>query len=287
MLCRVMEVSPGGYYSWRKRLTKPPSLRRRRTVDLIRACFWEHRRRYGSRRIAAQLQARGERIGRAAVRSVLRSENLRAIQPKKFVPSATDSRHGQTASPNLLATAENQATGAGQVVVGDITYLPLLKGGWCYLAMWQDKFTRRIVGWAVEASMTDELVIKALEKAILKGLIKPGAIIHSDRGSQYVSKDFRSRLTHYGLRQSMSAKGNCYDNAQAESFFSRFKTELVEGGAFSSVEEARVEAFSYIEGYYNTKRIHSSLGMKTPEEFERSLKKTEKEKKASFVSTFS
>jgi putative transposase len=110
--------------------------------------------------------------------------------------------------------------------------------------MWQDKSTRRLVGWTAAASMSDELVIKALEKAVGNGFIMPGAIIHTDRGSQYVSKDFRGLWANYKLRQSMSAKGNCYDNAQAESFFSRFKTELVEGGAFSSVEEARNEAFS-------------------------------------------
>lgn len=282
-----MKVPAGGYYAWRKRLTEPPCVRRRRTADLVRHCFWEHRRRYGSRRIAAELQRSGESVGRTAVRRVMRAESLRAIQPRKFVPKTTDSRHGQAASPNLLARAENQVTKPGAVIVGDITYLPLSNGKWCYLAIWQDKFTRRIIGWAVAAAMTDELVIKALEKASTNGFIKPGAIIHSDRGSQYVSRDFRSRLANYRLRQSMSAKGNCYDNAQAESFFSRFKTELVEGGAFSSVEEARSEAFSYIEGYYNTKRIHSSLGLKTPEEFERNLKIKEKEKKGSFVSTFS
>ena len=287
MLCRTMKVSPGGYYAWRKRLTTPPTIKRRRTIDLISNCFWEHRRRYGSRRIAAELQRTGERIGRGAVRSVMRAENLRAIQPKRFVPKTTDSRHEQVASPNLLAQAENCATKPAAVIVGDITYLPLTNGKWCYLAIWQDKLTRRIVGWAVAARMTDELVILALEKAARNGFLEPGAIIHTDRGSQYVSLDFRACLSRYQLRQSMSAKGNCYDNAQAESFFARFKAELVEGGAFASVEEARGEAFSYIEGYYNTKRIHSSLGMKTPEEFERSWKIKEKEKKGSFVSTFS
>ena len=287
MLCRTMKVSAGGYYAWRNRLNKQPSIRRRRTIDLIRQCFWEHRRRYGSRRIAAELQRQGERVGRRRVQMVMRAENLRAIQPKRFVPKTTDSGHGQTASPNLLAQAENCATKAGQVIVGDITYLPLRGGKWCYLAIWQDKLTRRIVGWAVADSMTDELVIKALEKAAHNGFLEPGAIIHTDRGSQYVSRDFRRQLTNYQSRQSMSARGNCYDNAQAESWFSRFKTELVEDGAFSSVDEARSEAFSYIEGYYNTKRIHSSLGMKTPEEFERSLKIKELEKNGSFVSTFS
>jgi putative transposase len=209
---------------------------------------------------------------------------LRAVQPKKFVPRTTDSSHGQAASPNWLAAAENQPQAAGQVIVGDITYLPLWSGSWCYLAIWQDKFTRRIVGWAVAARMTDELVIVALKKALLGGLVKAGAIIHADRGSQYISKDCRALLKANNLRQSMSGKGNCYDNAQAESFFSRFKAELIEDGVFENIEQARSEIFSYIEGYYNRIRKHSSLGYKSPLEFEQELKRTEKGQRVSFTS---
>jgi transposase InsO family protein len=181
----------------------------------------------------------------------------------------------------------------GEVIVGDITYLPMRDGRWCYLAMWQDKFTRRIVGWSLSETMTAELVITALRKAIQKGLVKPGAIIHSDRGSQYAAKEFRLLLQRNCLRQSMSAKGNCYDNAQAESFFSRLKAELVEGGAFEDIGQARSEAFSYIEGFYNRVRLHSSLGYKSPLEFENELKTKTKNQiknrrsKESFLSTFS
>ena len=132
--------------------------------------------------------------------------------------------------------------------------------------------------------MTARLVIKAFDKAIFKGLIAAGAIIHTDRGSQYVATDFRARLASNKLRQSMSGKGNCYDNAQAESFFSRFKTELVEHGMFESVEQARSETFSYLEGYYNRVRRHSSLGNKSPLEFETLLKIKERESSRSFVS---
>lgn len=154
------------------------------------------------------------------------------------MPRTTDLKHGQRASPNLLADKANQPRAAAQVIIGDITYLPLQNGQWCYLTVWQDKFTRRIIGWTVAASMKAELVIKAFDKAVFKGLIEPGAIIHTDRGAQYVATDFRARLALHKLRQSMSGKGNCYDNAQAESFFSRFKTELVEDGMFESVEQA-------------------------------------------------
>ena len=163
------------------------------------------RRRYGTRRIAAELKRAGEKIGRAAVRRVLRQENLRALRPKRFVPRTTDSGHGQLASPNLLAAKENQPKRAAQVIVGDITYLPLPGGRWCYLAVWQDKFTRRIVGWALEGRMTDELVIKAFDNAARAGLIAQNAVVHTDRGSQYVSNAFRYRLAAHNLRQSMPA----------------------------------------------------------------------------------
>ena len=239
----------------------------------------------GTRRSKAELAAEdGSRIGRQQISRVMKEEGLRAIQPKRFVPRTTDSNHGQAASPNLLAMPENQPCQSGRVIVGDSTYLPLWSDGWCYLAIWQEKFTRRIVGWAVGARMTDELVIIALKKALLSGAVKAGAIIHTDRGSQYVSKDFRSLLRTNRLRQSMSAKGNCYDNAQAESFCSRFKTELVEDGLFESVEQARSESFDYIEAYYNRIRKHSSLGYKSPLEFEQELKIKEKGQRVSFVS---
>jgi transposase InsO family protein len=178
---------------------------------------------------------------------------------------------------NLLLKAENAPRGPREVIVGDITYLPLASGRWCYLASWQDTFIKRIVGWAVEDSMTEDLVSGAFLKAATSGQINTGTIIHSDRGSQYVSKRFRELLMSNGCRQSMSRRGNCYDNAQAESFFSRFKAELLEGGIFEDVEQARGETFSYIEGYYNRVRRHSALGYKTPAEFELDFNNQEKE----------
>ncbi len=194
---------------------------------------------------------------------------LRAICPKRFVPQTTDSRHGVTTSPNLLLDERNGPRGPREVLVGASTYLPLRSGKWGYLASWQDKFTKRVVGWAVEARMTDELVIKAFGKAVASGHVTARTSIHTDRGSQYVSNDFRALLVASKCRQSMSRRANCYDNAQAESFFSRYKAELLEGGAFAEVSQARSETFSYIEGYYNRARRHSALGYKTPDEFER------------------
>jgi putative transposase len=262
-----MEVSESGYYAWRKRLTIPPKPRRKNLTQLVRNCYFENRRRYGVRRITVSLKRDGVKIGKHKVRKILKEEGLKAIGPKKFVPRTTDSK-GTIASPNLLKDIKIEECAPTKVIIGDITYIALQDGSWCYLAIWQDKVTRRIIGWSLSDSMSAELVISALEKAINNGLVLAGAIIHSDRGSQYASNGFRELLRKNCFQQSMSGKGNCYDNAQAESFFSRFKTELIEGGAFEDIEQARIEIFSYIEGYYNRVRLHSSLGNKSPMEFE-------------------
>jgi transposase InsO family protein len=266
-----MEVSASGYYAWRKRLIEPPKLKRKTLAQLVRNCYFENRRRYGVRRIKAALNKEGVTIGRFQVRQLMKEEGLKAIGPKRFKPKTTDSK-GTLASPNLLKDIKIGECAPAKIIIGDITYIPLQDGTWCYLAIWQDKVTRRIIGWSLAATMTAELVISALQKAIRKELVLAGAIIHSDRGSQYASNNFRELLRRNGFRQSMSGKGNCYDNAQAESFFSRFKTELIEGGAFEDLEQARLEIFSYIEGYYNRVRLHSSLGYKSPIEFEMELK---------------
>jgi transposase InsO family protein len=208
----------------------------------------------------------------------MREQGLVALQPKRFKPKTTDSDHDKLISPNLLREV-NPPLSWGQQIVGDITYLPLIFGGFVYMATFQDRKTKRVVGRSVAASLeTKGLVVEALQMALRQGLIKRGAIIHTDRGSQYVSKDYRDLLKRCGLRQSMSGKGNCYDNAQAESFFSRFKAELVTPDtfepirAFRDLAHAKQEAFSYIEGYYNRIRSHSSIDNMSPIEFETELK---------------
>jgi len=260
-----MKVSRSGYYEYAER--KAAADKRAAEAKRVRGCFYFHQRRYGSRRIADELG-----MGRFLVRRLMREQDLVAIQPKRFKPKTTDSKHNALVSPNLLKEVKNQREAPGEVIVGDITYLPLKHGRFGYLAMFQDKFTRRIVGWALGETMEAELVVRALAMAFRRGLIKRGAIIHTDRGSQYVSNAYRKLLALHDIRQSMSAKGNCYDNAQAESFFSRFKAELMTDGIFESIEHARREIFSYIEGYYNRIRKHSSLGYRSPIEFERAWK---------------
>ncbi len=261
-----MKVSRSGYYGYAAGKSYLKSEEDKALTLRVKDIYWLHRRRYGSRRISAELKGQGIKVGRYRVRSLMREQGLKAIQPRSFVPRTTVSDN-QRASPNLLKEASPRVPKT--VLVGDITYLPLRDGKWCYLASWQDKVSKRVTGWKVSERMTDDLVIDALEKALMRGYIAKDAIIHSDRGSQYSSNDFRKLLSKNGLRQSMSGKGNCYDNAQAESFWARLKTELLEGGAFRSVEEARSETFSYIEGYYNRIRRHSTLGYISPEEFEK------------------
>lgn len=280
-----MKVSLSGYYAWRKRLTLPPPPRRKHLAQLVKDCYWENRRRYGVRRLTASLRRSGVQIGTEKVRRIMKEEDLQAMGPKKFVPKTTDSR-GTQAAPNLLKGRRRAESAPKQIIIGDITYLPLQNGKWCYLAMWQDQVTRRIIGWSVANSMTADLVISALHKAIRNVGGCAGAIIHSDRGSQYGAHEFRELLRRHDLRQSMSGKGNCYDNAQAESFFARFKTELLEGGAFESLEEAESEIFSYIEGYYNRVRLHSSLGYQSPLEFEMEWNLKNGGTKESFLSIF-
>ena len=271
-LCRALRVSEAAFYSWRKGKTYRLSQKKSKLAEAVKEVFYLHRRRYGARRISADLKAEGLSVGRRLAGSLMKAQSLTAIAPKRFVPRTTDSKHDFGFNPNLLREPVNEPHGQGLCLVGDITYLPLQNGKFCYLATFQDKFTRRIVGWQVSEQMTAQLVIDVFNRARRRGLVKRSAIIHTDRGSQYASVEYRRLLYIHGFRQSMSAKGNCYDNAQAESFFSRFKAELVEGGIFESTEQARSEAFSYIEGYYNRIRRHSSLGYLSPLEFEKQLK---------------
>jgi len=255
-------VSRSGYYAWRQR--KPAA---DPWTPHVTQVFRRHARRYGSRRITAELQAQGHAVGRRRVRRILRQQELHAIQPKSFVPRTTDARHGGKMSPNLLDGLDIRRP--QQAFVSDITYLPLRNGQWAYLATWLDLYSRKITGWQVAESMTADLIIGALRQAIVRGQPARGLIVHSDRGGQYVDTEFRQLLAACGYQQSMSRAGETYDNAFAESLFSRYKAELLEGGAFRDVTEAQLETFDYIERYYNPLRRHSALGYLSPEEFER------------------
>lgn len=263
-----MRVSRSAYYAWLAKREEPKESEIKEKVVKL---FYFHKARYGVKRLSDELKADGVRAGRHFVRRVMREKGLVAKGPQVFRPRTTDSRHMKHASPNLLKEVDNTKLMAGEAMVGDITYLPLTGGRFCYLAMFQDVRTKRITGWSVSARMTAELVADALRMALRRSLIKHACIIHTDRGSQYASGDFRRLIGRCGLRQSMSGRGNCYDNAQAESFFSRFKTEI-DVRVFSSLADARSQAFDYIDCYYNRIRRHSTIEATIPQIEER-LKK--------------
>ena len=234
--------------------------------------FRQHKRRYGSRRISKSLQANGEPVGRFKAAKVMRRHGLKAIQPRSFVPKTTDSRHRYPISPNLLLEKVSPKR-PNEIWVGDITYIPLTGGNWCYLSVWMDLFSRRIIGWHLDDNMQETLVIAAFKKAIRTRKISKGLIVHSDRGGQYAGKIFRSMIHFNEMMQSMSRADNPYDNAFMESCFSRFKAELLQDGIFETIEDAQTEIFEYIEMYYNTQRLHSSLKYQSPDEFEKQFEK--------------
>lgn len=219
-----------------------------------------------------RVPAQGHRVGRWRIRRVLKAHGLRAQQPRCFVPRTTDSGHGRRMAPNRLLGQPGPTT-PNQVWVGDITCLPKQGGGWLYLASWQDACPRKVVGWDVRETMPEDLVSEALRRALAVRQPVQGLIVHSDQDSQYTATCFRNLLTQHGAAQSMSRRGNCYDKAQAEYFWSRLKTELLDGGSFLDLDAARLELAHYI-AYYNDERRHSALGYHTPNHFEAHLQST-------------
>jgi len=275
VLCQTLHVSRSGYYEWLKPTpapvatdinTPPNEVDKPDNTQQIKDLFGVHRRRYGTRRLVDAMNDRGVKVSRDFVRKVLVENGLKPIQPRSFVPRTTDSRHTLGYSPNLLLD-HPRPTGANQVWVSDITYIPLSNGKWLYLAVWVDLWSRRVVGWYLAEHMRDELVITALRRALMSRQPADGLILHSDRGGQYASKAFRKLLSGRYL-QSMSRAGECYDNATAESFWSRLKAEVVESGVFLSLEDARAEIGDYIDNYYNPIRKHSGISYYSPVQFE-------------------
>lgn len=266
-MCQVLSVSRSCYYVYRNKGCAAEDHLAKKTEAQVVAAFTLHKRRYGARRLVAELLDQGLKIGRHRVGRILREQGLKAIQPKSFVPRTTDSRHTYAINPNLLKDKPLPVS-TDQIWVGDITYIPLKAGGFCFLAVWMDLFSRKVAGWQLMNNMKEGLVIEAFKKAWNNRNATEGLIVHSDRGGQYAGNIFRKLLTSHKLVQSMSEADNPYDNAFMESYFSRFKAELLEGGAFDGLENARTEIFEYIEMYYNPIRIHSALGYISPVAFE-------------------
>ena len=232
--------------------------------ELIETIFRRHRRRYGYRRLAEELSDRGVTCAPARIRRLMAHRALHAIQPKNFLPKTSDGRADRP-SPNLLCGQPLPAA-LDRAWAGDITFIPT-SAGWLYLAVVIDLCSRRIVGWSLADHMRGDLVLEALHQALQTRPVDR-TIFHSDRGSQYGSTPFRKALAKAGLRQSMSARANPYDNAWTESFIGTLKHEMLQGGCFDNASDARTEIFEYIEGYYNTHRKHSALGYQTPVQFE-------------------
>lgn len=263
----MLEVSRTAYYRYLRGDSYQQTPQQAEHQQLVEQVFRKHKRRYGSRRITAELQEKGYLLGRHQVRTLMKAVGLQAIQPKSFVPRTTDSTHGKGYWPNLLL-GQPLPKAPNLVWVSDITYLPLENGEWGYLAAWMDLFSRRIVGWQVGETMEDELVVLPLRRALQLHQPAVGLIIHSDRGGQYISTELKEVIRLWHLRPSMSRADDPYDNAFAESLWSRLKAELLEGGVFLNIEDAYTEIFDYIEVYYNRERKHSSLGYRSPEQFE-------------------
>lgn len=263
-----MRVSRSGYYAWRKGETHRPNDKNKKVEQQIIDTFREHKSRYGARRISKAMQAQGATVSRYKAGRVLNKFRLKAIQPRSFVPKTTDSRHSYKISPNLLLE-RGMPQMPNEVWVGDLTFIALAGGRWCYLCVWMDLFSRRILGWQLDDHMRETLITAAFKKAMAARKVQKDLIVHSDRGGQYAGTVFRKMIDDKKMAQSMSRADNPYDNAFMESCFSRFKAELLQEGMFETIEDARTEIFEYIEMYYNTIRLHSSLNYQSPMNFEK------------------
>jgi putative transposase len=270
--CTILGVSRSGYYAWKNRKPGPRVEEDARLLEDIRRVHKESRQTYGVPRMTPAMQALGYPCGRKRVARLMKQGRLQGIQKKGFRPRTTDSDHSMPVSPNLLREMP-PVTGKDQAWVSDITYIRTHEG-WVYLSAVMDLWSRKIVGWHADSNLRSNLATTALHRAIDARMPGRGLLHHSDQGKQYASESYRSILDWTGTRQSMSRAGNCYDNAAAESLWSTIKTELVHRCTFRSRDEARLALFGYIQ-YYNNRRLHSSLGYRSPAQFEKAAHRPE------------
>jgi putative transposase len=268
VVCSVLGISRSAYYDYRQGKSHVLSTSKAEVSKVVGRIFKEHLSRYGARRIVAEMQEEGYKVGLYVVRQRMKEQGLRAIQPRSFVPKTTQTDPLLRRSDNLLLDLP-PIEQINEVFVGDITYIQMKDGSFIYLATWMDLCSRYIVGWALKTHMEGSLIFEALKKAFAKRQPPKGIIIHSDGGGQYMATDFRIWLNEQEALQSMTRRDNHYDNAFAESLFSRFKAELIQRGTFDSFDDAQTAIFEFIEIYYNRKRRHSSLNYLSPENFEK------------------
>jgi putative transposase len=268
--CSVLEVSPSGYYQW---LKGQPSKRALANAELdknVIDIFVNNKGRYGALRVFQELRGQGQMIGKNRVKRRMHALGLKALAKRKW-KATTDSKHDLPIAENLLNRNWN-TTGANQKWVSDVTYV-WTGEGWLYLATMMDLYSRAIIGWALQEDLKTSLISDALQKALWKRKFPKGVIVHSDRGSQYCSKEYQALLKEHDLVCSMSRKGNCWDNAPMESFFHTLKTELVQFSiGFKTRDEACEAIRAYIEEYYNQKRRHSAIAYQAPCMFEYTAK---------------
>lgn len=276
LMCRVLGVSRSGFYAWRSRGPSEAEVRREELTAEVKAIHEQVKARYGSPRIHAELVANGHECSANFVAKVMREAGIAAKTKRKF-RQTTDSNHSMPVAENVL-DRDFDPKEPNTRWCADITYIPT-REGWLYLAVVEDLFSRKVVGWSMDATMESRLVVDALSMALarrlsLKGSSPSALVAHSDRGSQYASEHYQRRLAEERICCSMSRRGNCWDNAPMESFFASLKKELVHHEDYATRAEARASIFEYIEAFYNRVRRHSALGYVAPDEYERTHNRT-------------
>jgi putative transposase len=265
-MCEALEVSESGYHAWAVRPASEVQKRHTELVAVIAAVHAEVKGRYGSPRMTAELNARGYACSENTVAKLMKLHGIRAKAPRRFVRT-TDSRHDLPVFENRL-DRDFDPEGPNESWCADITYIPTAEG-WLYLAVVEDLFSRMIVGWSMDETMTSRLVADALGMALARRRPTAGLLAHSDRGSQYASEHYQRLLAEEGIVCSMSGVAQCWDNAPVESFFASLKRELVHDEKYTTRGQAKASIFEFIETFYNRVRRHSSLGFVSPVEFER------------------
>ena len=266
LLCQTLEVSTAGYNAWQGRPASARAQRRDTLLGEIRAVHAAVKARYGSPRMHAALVARGHGCCVNTVAQLMRQAGIAAKTARKY-RCTTDSNHDRPVADNLLGRQFDPA-GPNEAWVADITYIPTGEG-WLYLAVVEDLYARRVVGWSMAVNLESRLVVDALALAVERRLPGEGLLAHSDRGSQYASEHYQRLLARHGITCSMSRRADCWDNAPMESFFASLKKELIHGSDFATRAAARAAVVEYIEVFYNNQRLHSSLGYVSPAEYER------------------
>jgi len=270
-ICTLLDISRSGYYAWKNRKPSQREHLKQALLDHIRRIYKLNRKAYGSPRVYVQLKKEGYSCNQKKVARLMRQDGLRGQRKYRRVIT-TNSKHSFPVAPNLL-NRDFRAEKPNQKWVGDITYIPTAEG-WLYLASVLDLFSRKVVGWEMSNQIDADLVEKALRMAFYQRQPDFGLLHHSDRGSQYASHQIRNILASNRVQVSMSRKGDCYDNAVMESFFGTLKNEWVHHQKYQTRSQARTDIFSYIEGFYNTVRLHSTLGYLSPNEFEAKYRKS-------------